>query len=607
MPAIKELDSYTISQIAAGEIIERPEAALKEMMENAIDSKPARIAVAIAGGGFGSISVRDDGCGIPADELELAIQAHTTSKLAAVDDLWSLATLGFRGEGLASIATLARLRLRSRPAASAQGAELVASEGKIVEPAAACVMAPGTEVVATDMFANAPARRKFMGKEHTESARCEALCQRLALIVPHIAVQLTVNDRKSFDVPAQELSERLFHFYGKKFEQGTLHIEERRGDLEIEGYINPDMRSSQARQHLYINGRSVREKTVIQALRKSLADTARSPNVAFALFLTMPPGIIDVNAHPSKAEVRFKDATPIFQFVYRAVKKQLVDMPLGRNPDINLRSPTRVQMPLTRPVPNSELFGRDVDTYASQQPEASSAAAPAFQAAPSAPAALPATPLVPEPGAGETEAEKQPDDFPQQLGKTIGLLNGIYLLAESERGLVLIDIHAAHERIIYERMKAERQDGVAEIQQLLEPIELDLGPVELDIVNRHREMLHDCGLAICNLDGVEALAGIPPLLADRVQDCADLVFSCINDIREAGMILSVEEASNQVLGTMACHAAIRGANPFISEEGRRALIHQMQTTLRSGRCNHGRPCWRTISFQELDAFFERGR
>lgn len=604
MPAIKELDSYTISQIAAGEIIERPEAALKEMMENAIDSQPTRIAVAIAGGGFGSISVRDDGCGIPAAELELALQSHTTSKLAAVDDLWNLATLGFRGEGLASIATLARLRLRSRPAASAQGAELVARDGKIVESMRECVMAPGTEVTATDMFANAPARRKFMGKEHTESARCEAVCQRLALIVPQIAVQLTVNDRKIFDVPAQELAERLFHFYGKKFEHGAIRVEERRGDLEIEGYVNPDMRSSQARQHLYINGRSVREKTVIQALRKSLADTARSPNVAFALFLTMPPGIIDVNAHPSKAEVRFKDATPIFQFVYRAVKKHLVDVPLGSNPDINLRAPTRMQMPLVRPAPNSELFGRDVDTYASSQRAPGAGAAPA---GPAAASSAPSLELEPAASIAGTKEEEQSDDFPQRLGKTIGLLNGIYLLAESERGLVLIDIHAAHERIIYERMKAERQAGVAEIQQLLEPIELELGPVELDIVNRHREMLHDCGLAICNLDGVEALAGIPPLLADRVEDCADLVFSCINDIREAGMVLSVEEASNQVLGTMACHAAIRGSNPFISEEGRRALIHQMQTTLRSGRCNHGRPCWRTISFQELDAFFERGR
>ncbi|MBF2734597.1 MAG: DNA mismatch repair endonuclease MutL [Betaproteobacteria bacterium AqS2] len=610
LPRIKPLDRFTVSQIAAGEIVERPASALKELMENAIDSKPYSIEVAIEEGGFGSMTVRDDGCGIPKEDLEIAIKAHTTSKLVAMDDLETIATLGFRGEGLASIATLGRMRLRSRPAAQPAGAEIVAQDGELVEPVHDCVMAPGTEVSVTGLFANAPVRRRFMGQERGESSRCEALFQRLALTVPSIAMKLSINGREQSSMPQQEMSERLFGFYGKRFKDGAMAVKDSSGPLRIEGYINPDIRSSQTRQHLYINGRSVRERTVVLAIRKALADTARSPNVAFALFLTMPPAMLDVNAHPSKTEVRFKEGAPIFQFVYRAVKTQLVAKPLGINPDINF------VRPLPPAPPNAEIFTRDEADYDSRTAAARSAPLPnpavypsSQPPAPPAPAAAPARPGGTPPNVLAPAAAPAAEEefFPQRLGNVIGLLNGIYLLAESERGLILIDIHAAHERILYEGLKEDMERSENAVQPLLEEIELSLSPEELDVVERYRGHLTDCGLAICNIDGVEVLAGVPAQLAGQIEDYAGLVSDCLTDLGDAGAVFAVEEATNKALATIACHAALRGSQPFLSVEGQRELIRLMQTTPGSGRCNHGRPCWRTISFKELDAFFERGR
>ena len=579
--AIRVLPSTLVDQIAAGEVIERPASVLKELLENALDAGASRIEVDAEQGGMRACRVRDDGYGIPVDELVLALTRHATSKIQSLDDLERVRTLGFRGEALPSIAAVSRLALTSHAADATGGWSLRAEGGELV-PAAPAAHPVGTTVEVRDLFYNTPARRRFLRAEQTELAHLRTVLERLALARFDIAFRLTHNAREVLDLPpardARAREARVARLCGDAFVEHALHVEHEAAGLRLHGWIaQPTFARSQSDlQHFYVNGRMVRDKLLAHAARRAYDDVlfhGRHP--AFVLYLELDPARVDVNAHPAKHEVRFRDAGHVHDFVRHTLEHALAT---------------------TRPRPGASAppAARVFDARPAQH--ALGIAAPAAVAEHMAAySALhePATTTVPAASAG------------LPLGTALGQLHGVYLLAQNEAGLVLVDMHAAHERVIYEQLKSAMQSGAVATQALMVPVAVAVSEREAELAESAAEELSLLGLEIARSGPASVQVRSVPALLGAV-DAGGLVRDILADLAEHGRSQRLHETVHALLASMACHGSVR-ANRRLTVAEMNALLREMEQTERADQCNHGRPTWTQLSLSELDTLFLRGR
>ncbi|HEY3784909.1 MAG TPA: DNA mismatch repair endonuclease MutL [Steroidobacteraceae bacterium] len=589
---IRVLPSELIDQIAAGEVIERPASVVKELVENSLDSGARRIEIDIERGGVGLVRVRDDGCGMAAQELPIAVSRHATSKIRSLEDLEAVTTLGFRGEALPSIGSVSRERVISLAAGAAAAAEIAIDGGAVssVRPAA---HPAGTTVEVRDLFFNVPARRKFVRSDATELGHIARLVERLVLSRCDVAFRLRSGDRVVIEAPmsvGDEGSGRLARILGEGFLSRAVPVQHHAGPVEITGWIGlpTASRAQPDQQYWFVNGRSVRDKLLMNAVRVAYRDVlyhGRYPT--YVLYLTLDPKLVDVNAHPSKLEVRFRDSRQIHEFVFRAVERVLA----GTRPAFAAAPAARADF--SPPVEASLPFG-------------SSTRSPwgVVGAVREAPAAARDWLL----GGMETGARfAQPlsEGTEHPLGVALAQLHGIYILSQTPDGLVLIDMHAGHERVLYERFKAANGAAAPASQQLLEPIVVELKPHEMEAILEGRGEWEQAGFELDALGPTRlALRRIPALLIG--EDVAGIVASVIRDLDAEGGGHHLEAAADRFLGTLACRTAIH-ANRRLTLPEMNALLRQMESTDRANQCNHGRPTWTRLSLPELDQLFLRGR
>ncbi len=581
---IRVLDNHLIDQIAAGEVIERPASIVKELVENSLDAGAHSIEVEIEAGGVRLTRVRDDGSGIPADELALALSRHATSKIRSAADLGAITTLGFRGEALPSIASVSRFEIVSRHVDAERAASVSVDAGAVggIAPAA---HPPGTTVEVRDLFYNLPARRKFLRSEVTEQGHIVRLLERLALSRNDVAFRLRHGARTLLDAPALTGSgtaaDRLARIVGRDFVERTLEVNHAAGPVRISGWIGTPAaaRPTTDLQFWFVNGRAVRDRLLMNAVRLGFRDvlySGRQPS--YVLYLDIDPELVDVNAHPQKLEVRFRDSRQIHDFVFRAVERRLAGTRPGTGvvpPAWNGHSQTSAPLPL-----HAAPATGPVGTWAlSENLLAVREALDAVDAAPPAPAPA------------------------QPLGEAVAQIHGIYILAQNDHGLVLVDMHAAHERVLYEKMKA--QQGPAATQLLLAPITVTLKVDEIDAVLAQREDWQAAGFDLERLAPDTLVVRAVPAMLPR-EDIATLVRDVVGGVAEDGASHHLDGASDRLLGTIACRSAIHAHRRLTLPE-MNALLRQMEQTPRADQCNHGRPTWTQVTLDELDRMFLRGR
>ena len=616
---IRQLPDTLINQIAAGEVIERPASVVKELVENAIDAGARRIDIDLEDGGVRLIRVRDDGGGIAAEDLVLAVQRHATSKIASLDDLESVATLGFRGEALPSIASVSRFSIASRRDDDDHGTALPVDGGRVGELTPK-QQATGTTVEVRDLFFNVPARRKFLRAERTELGHIEEWLRQLALARPDVELRVSHNGkplrRYKGDGDALFSGERLSETLGEEFLGHALQVDhaaplstDSGSTLRLRGWIAQPAysRAGADQQYLYVNGRAVRDRSVAHAVKQAYADVlfhGRQP--AYVLFLEVDPRRVDVNVHPAKHEVRFRDARPIHDFVYRTLHAALAETRAGiaagvgdsampsNSAGFPQYSSNSDAMPgmqnggmpqWNRPMPQTGLGLRVEDARA------------AYTAlyAPSSSHPQPAVRPLPEAVDGEVPP----------LGYAIAQLHGIYILSETVDGLIVVDMHAAHERIGYEKLKTAHDNTGLRMQPLLVPQTVAVSEREAETAEREADLLDTLGFEITR-SGLQSLTlrGVPALLADGETEA--LLRDVIADLVEHGESRRVAAARDELLATMACHGAVR-ANRRLGIPEMNALLREMEATERSGQCNHGRPTWAHFTLGEIDRWFLRGR
>ncbi len=624
--AIHLLSPRLANQIAAGEVVERPSSVAKELLENCLDAGAKRIDIDIEQGGVKRLQIRDDGHGISAEQLPLALARHATSKIAALEDLEGVASLGFRGEALASISSVSRLTLTSRTA-DAEQAWQVEAEGRDMEPRVQPAAHPvGTTVEVCDLFFNTPARRKFLRTEKTEFDHLQDVIKRMALARFDVAFHLRHNGKTILALhPAQdEVSQarRIAAVCGDAFLEQAMPINVERNGLHLWGWVGlPTFSRSRAdMQHFYVNGRVVSDRLVAHAVRQAYRDVmygGRHP--AFVLFLELDPGSVDVNVHPTKHEVRFRENRSVHDFLYGTLHRAIADV----RPEDKLEPTTTLSLhgePAVSGLAAGE-FGPQGHIPLSTTP---SAPEPAFQ--PGMPSRSstsfnkssfgqqpPQATHNPEQYQKAYQAFNQPldnlaesahEEIPP-LGFAIAQLKGIYILAENQLGLVLVDMHAAHERVMYERLKLAMADEGLRGQPLLVPETLALSEAEVDCAEQHAQWFTHLGFELQGL-GPESIAirQIPALL--KQADAAELVRDVLSDLIEYGSSDRIQAHTNELLATMSCHGAVR-ANRRLTIVEMNALLRDMEVTERSGQCNHGRPTWTQLGMDELDKLFLRGR
>jgi DNA mismatch repair protein MutL len=584
---IRQLPDTLINQIAAGEVVERPASVVKELVENALDAGARRVDIDLEEGGVRLIRVRDDGDGIAAGDLAMAIARHATSKIASLDDLEAVTTMGFRGEALPSIASVSRFELTSRQESSEHGAVLSVEGGRIgtVLPR---THPRGTTVEVRDLFYNVPARRKFLRAERTELGHVEEWLRSLALARPDVELRISHNGKPARRYRGDAMfasSERLVETLGAEFGRNTLRIDHAGAGLRLHGWIARPVynRASADQQYLYVNGRAVRDRNVAHAIRQAYADVlfhGRHP--AYVLFLELDPRAVDVNVHPAKHEVRFRESRLVHDFVYRTLQEALAETRAGTVDEAAATAHARPH-PAPWAMPQSDL-GLRVD-------ELRTGYAALYGAAPAA-------------AVDDSPAAGPGDDMPP-LGFAIAQLHGIYVLAENRDGLIIVDMHAAHERIGYERLKTAHDSAGLSIQPMLVPQVVAVSERDADCAEREQHTLGLLGFDVSR-SGAQSLLlrGVPALLADT--DSASLLRDVLSDLREHGGSRRVSDARDGLLSTMACHAAVR-AHRRLSLPEMNALLREMEATLRSGQCNHGRPTWAHFTLADIDAWFLRGR
>ncbi|EDT05004.1 DNA mismatch repair endonuclease MutL [Burkholderia ambifaria] len=640
--AIQPLPDQLISQIAAGEVVERPASVVKELLENAMDAGATTLRIVLEEGGVKRISITDDGCGIPPGELPLALMRHATSKIRSLEELEAVATLGFRGEALASIASVAEMSITSRTADVAHATKIDATTGAL-SPAAGAV---GTTIEVRELYFNTPARRKFLKSEQTEFGHCLEMIRRAALARPDVAISVLHNGKAVEHWNATEPAQRVAKILGDGFATAHLPLDEQAGPLAVYGCagLPTASRGRADQQYFFVNGRFVRDKLLTHAVRAAYEDVLHGDRYpSYVLFLDLPPEAVDVNVHPSKIEVRFRDSRSIHQYVFHAVQRALarhagaspettagghaaqlspapggpasfLNTPLGlgaatgtggsgfSSPSSSSSSAgntwmrqarmTQGTLPVAQPLALYDaLFGRK-DTGAGT-PDGTTVIAHDSASVTNTPPGFVASPLA------ATAHDEQP------LGFALGQIHGIYVLAQNAHGLVIVDMHAAHERILYEQFKNALADRTIAVQSLLLPISMTATPVEIGTVEEERDTLESLGFDLAVLSPTTlAIRAVPALLKDA--DLQSLARAVLADLHAFGGSRVLTERQHELLGTLACHHAVR-ANRRLTLDEMNALLRQMEATERADQCNHGRPTWYQLTLNDLDRLFMRGQ
>ncbi|SOZ55613.1 methyl-directed mismatch repair protein [Cupriavidus taiwanensis] len=642
---IRPLPDQLISQIAAGEVVERPASVVKELLENALDAGATQLGIRLEEGGVRRIVITDNGCGIPAAELPVALMRHATSKIASLDELESVLTLGFRGEALASIASVSQMSLTSRTAADAHATQVSADSGAL-QPASGGV---GTTVDVQHLYFNTPARRKFLKTEQTELGHCLEMVRRVALARPDVTISVHHNGKPLEHWNAGDVASRTAQVLGNDFARARLALDEHADTLSLYGFagLPTASRGRPDQQYFFVNGRFVRDKLLNHAVRSAYQDVLHGDRFpSYVLCLDLPPEMVDVNVHPSKIEVRFRESRAVHQFVYHAVQRCLarqagangdslhadadgeITLPPGaatpaaaarpgaggpgqwinysaaRQTELGIAQPRQAYLGMVREAtaPAARPYGATgtgADGWAgvSAQPPAWLAEVQAARAGdpPGLLDRLPPAPVSDETGAA--------DEHP--LGYAIAQLHGIYVLAQNARGLVLVDMHAAHERILYEQIKAGLDARDLAVQALLIPVTLPASPVEIGVAEEHQETLTLLGFDIAPVSPTTlAVRAVPALLQQA--DAEALARDVLRDLHAYGGSRVLAERRNELLATLACHSAVR-ANRKLTVEEMNALLRQMEQTERADQCNHGRPTWVQLTVTELDRLFLRGQ
>ncbi len=591
MSAIEILDSRLVNQIAAGEVVERPAAVVKELLENSLDAGATRIQVEADRGGVKRIRVVDNGVGIPPEQLSLALARHATSKLRSLEDLERVGSLGFRGEALPSIASVSRMTLTSRAGDRDQAWCVYCEGGGAVDEPRPSAHPAGTTVEITDLFFNTPARRKFLKAESTELKHIDQNIKRLALSRFDVEFSFRHNDGRASRYPRassrDDCTARIAAICGREFSGQSVHMEEEGFGMRLSGWCGlPTFSRPQATlQYFFVNGRAVRDKTIAHAIRSAYQDVmyhGRHP--AFVLYLELDPALVDVNVHPTKHEVRFRDSRSVHDFVRGAVKRH-VSRPAGE------ASPPATAAAHAGGGPGFSGVGHRGGGQSSMAlPEQVREQLDTYRHLGDAPE-----------GSGPSE----PRGPVPALGYAVAQIHGIYILAQNAEGLVVVDMHAAHERITYEKLKTQYDSDAIAAQPLLVPVTLEVGDAEMSVWAEHRELFSTFGLEVEAL-GERTLAVRQVPAALQGGDTAALVRDILSDLLEHGRSDRVQVMSDELLSTMACHGSVRAHRSLTIGE-MNALLRRMEETERSGQCNHGRPTWVQFDLAELDSWFLRGR
>ena len=598
---IAALPDTLISQIAAGEVVERPASVVKEVLENAIDAGAQAITIRLEEGGCQRISIQDDGSGINHTELPLAIQRHATSKITSLSDLESVASLGFRGEALASIASVSRFSITTRTSEDDHAWQIQVNGGQTMGDVSPSSGPVGTTVDVQDLYFNTPARRKFLKSSTTELGHCLELIRRIALSRPDIGFAIWHNGKVIERWTSCNIEQRVDAILGQEFQNSKIALEHVSGPLTVRGFVSKPT-SSRARadqQYSFVNGRFVRDKVIQHAIRSAYQDVLhgdRQPMVV--LSLEIDPQLVDVNVHPAKTEVRFREGGAVHQFIYKAIQHALATA-AGHSLETSAQSGT------------SYGFTQHSNATAQWVNHVSSPGGPSYQSSLSN-QNLPLSQsskseidnffiqLNNRPVDQLTQAEN--NDLP--LGHALAQIHGIYILAQNKFGLVLVDMHAAHERVLYEKLKEDLASGI-KVQQLLVPVVMHASELEVGKAQEHRATLNQLGFDVATLSPTQlAIRTIPTLL--QKADPIGLVRNLLNDLDSTGSQAVVDAAQHERLATQACHAAVR-AHRLLTLTEMDALLRQMEQTERADQCNHGRPTWIQLSIQDLDKLFLRGR
>jgi DNA mismatch repair protein MutL len=585
---IRVLPSELVDQIAAGEVIERPASVVKELVENSLDAGARRIEIDVERGGIGLIRVRDDGAGITSAELATAVARHATSKIASLEDLEAVTTLGFRGEALPSIGSVARLRIASQAADAAAAAEITV-DGAVVGGVRPAAHPRGTSVEVRDLFFNVPARRKFVRSDATELAHIVRLVERFVLSRFDVSFRLRHGSRVLTETAAAAgagaEAERLGAVLGLDFASSAVPVEHAAGPVMLSGWVGLPTRSRAQpdQQFWFVNGRGVRDRLLMNAVRLAYRDVLyHGRHAAYVLYLTLDPRLVDVNAHPAKLEVRFRDSRQIHDFVFRAVERALADT----RPNADAAPAARAAAPGRDAVGAGGVPGTTLPRYdAARDPWSLHA-------------------LVRDSASAPLSQEPLPEGV-EPLGTALAQLHGIYILAQNRDGLVLVDMHAAHERVLYEQMKAERERAASASQALLEPLVFELKEHELGALLEGRTDWERAGFELGALGPTRLAVRRVPVLLDA-RDVRELVGSLVRDLALDAGSHHLEAAADRFLGTLACRSAIHAHRRLTLPE-MNALLRQMEATERANQCNHGRPTWTRLSLQQLDQLFLRGR
>jgi DNA mismatch repair protein MutL len=616
---IHQLNNRLANQIAAGEVVERPASVVKELLENCLDAGATSVTIDLEQGGTKLIRIRDNGTGIHPDDLTLSLSRHATSKIQEVGDLESVDSLGFRGEALASIASVSRLSITSNPEEDTSAGVQAVTKGENM--AAEVTPAPhprGTTVEVKDLFFNTPARRKFLRTDKTELQKTEEVLRKISLSHPGVSLTLNHNGKVQRQYPSAETTEqkmrRVATVFGKAFVESAIEVESEVAGLRLNGWIaDPSYSRSQAdQQFFYVNGRIIRDKVVTHAVRQGYRDVlyhGRHP--AYVLFLELDPRLVDVNVHPTKHEVRFRESRQVHDFLFRSIHRVLAEVrPETSEQDWSQAQSMQQGVPQSTPQPFNQSWGGPLGSPTEGSPtqgfptqgamrfgESRSFSSPAQVAERTSlygkllesPAALPET--------GQ-------EDIPP-LGYAIAQLHGIYILAENQQGLIVVDMHAAHERITYERMKTASDSEGIKMQPLLVPIAMAVSQRETEIVEKFSSELLELGLDLrCSSDESIMVRSIPVML--KSDSAETLVRDVLSDLVEYGTTARLQQHRDELLSTMACHGSVR-ANRRLTIPEMNALLRDMEETERSGQCNHGRPTWTQQTIAELDSLFLRGR
>lgn len=601
MANIKLLPELLINQIAAGEVVERPAAALKEILENSIDAGSSKVSVQLEQGGIKLIRVADNGTGIPKNDLALALSRHTTSKINTLEDLESIKSLGFRGEALASIAAVSRMSLASLHTEEQHAWQVLVADGQISQPEPTA-LETGTTVKINDIYYNIPARRKFLKTEATEFSHCEEVFKRIALSRPKIEFSLQHNGKTRHHLDQGDLEQRISAVLGDEFNQSSVYIDEQAADIRLYGMaaLPAYSQSTRKAQYFFVNGRFVRDKLIAHALRQAYCDVLHlDRHPAFVLFLEMNPEGVDVNVHPTKTEVRFRDSRTLHQFIYHTINKGLASP--GRGAEITELPPQSVlerkntypsypqqnKLPLNAAAQPSSFYQTLFKSNIQAQPVPTADIFPDAQ-------------TKPQPRSITNEEQKLPP-----LGFALGQLCGIYILAQNEQGLIIVDMHAAHERIVYEKLKTALDNQTIATQSLLIPITFQAENLDIITVEENSNILNSLGFEIAALSPTALIIRAVPVILQHA-DTVKLACDVLKEIREFGASRILTEKRNELLSTMACHSAVR-ANNLLGIPEMNALLREMEATERADQCNHGRPTWYEFSLAELDKMFMRGK